>query len=63
MTDSARFNLAKIEEHWKQWAVAHGTSLRATTKNKTAKELELDALARAMTRHGVPARASVLEVG
>ncbi|MEK7244819.1 MAG: class I SAM-dependent methyltransferase [Pseudomonadota bacterium] len=63
MTESAPFTLAKIEEHWTQWAVAHGTSLRATTKNRTAKELEVDALARAMTRHGVPAGASVLEVG
>jgi SAM-dependent methyltransferase len=63
MSDFAPFTLAKIEEHWKQWAVAHGTSLRATTKNKTAKELEVDALARAMARHGVPAGATVLEVG
>ncbi len=63
MSDSARFDLAKIEEHWKQWAVAHGTSLRATTKNKTAKELEIDALARAMARHGIPAGATILEAG
>jgi SAM-dependent methyltransferase len=55
--------MAEIENHWQRWAIAHGTNLRATTKNRTAKELEVDALSRAMARHGVPAEAFILEVG
>jgi SAM-dependent methyltransferase len=36
----------QIQEHWKNWATSYGSDLRATTKSKTAKALELDALKR-----------------
>jgi SAM-dependent methyltransferase len=36
----------QIREHWKNWATTYGGDLRATTKSRTAKALELDALKR-----------------
>jgi SAM-dependent methyltransferase len=36
----------QIEAHWKNWATTYGSDLRATTKSRTAKALELDALKR-----------------
>ena len=36
----------QIQEHWKSWATTYGNDLRATTKSRTAKALELDALRR-----------------
>ena len=36
----------QIQEHWKKWATSYGSDLRATTKSRTAKALELDALKR-----------------
>ena len=36
----------QIREHWKNWATTYGSDLRATTKSRTAKALELDALER-----------------
>ena len=48
--------------HWDAWAEAFGTDFRATTKCKTIKMLEVDALARRLSGLGVPAP-RVLEVG
>jgi SAM-dependent methyltransferase len=51
-----------IREHWRDWAVTYATSLRATTKTPTIKELELHALAKAI--RSIPLTAgTVLEVG
>jgi SAM-dependent methyltransferase len=53
-----------IHDHWLSWATSHGTDLRATTRSKTAKRLELDAL----RRHIAPLLAArsdarILEMG
>jgi SAM-dependent methyltransferase len=55
----------EVRAHWEREAARHGAGLRATTKTSTAKRLEVDALARALRRHGLGARAelSLLEVG
>ncbi len=54
-----------IKNHWRDWSVTHGTSLRATTKTPTAKEMEIDALTRAFRRivDAPEATGRVLEVG
>lgn len=57
-------DLKEIENHWREWSKA-GVDLRATTKTNTIKALEVDALARAIARHGTNnnAAARVLEAG
>lgn len=52
-----------IFEHWSNWAETYGTALRATTKTGTAKQLELDALARKLKAAIGDADADVLEIG
>ena len=55
---------AEIRKHWQNWAQEYGTALRATTKRPTAKELEIDALARHLRAIGAAeTRLEVLEVG
>ena len=39
-----------IHSHWEGWAKEHGTSVRATTMNETAKQLEIAALARQLDK-------------
>ncbi len=52
-----------IFEHWSNWAETYGTTLRATTKTGTAKQLELDALSRKLKLAIGDNPADVLEVG
>ena len=52
-----------IFEHWSNWAETYGTALRATTKTGTAKQLELDALARRLKATIGDTATDVLEVG
>lgn len=56
--------LQQIENHWKNWAQAFKTDLRATTKSGTAKALEINALVQAITQNK-PNHSdfSILEVG
>lgn len=55
----------KIMQHWKSWAEEYKTDLRATTKTRTIKELEISALYRAFkrTRFFDSGPCRVLEVG
>jgi SAM-dependent methyltransferase len=54
----------EIRKHWQNWAQEYGTDLRATTKRPSAKELEIDALARHLRSIGAAdKRLDVLEVG
>ena len=54
-----------IEKHWKDWATKFGQDIRATVKSKTIKELEVDALIRAIKDAGykVNDKFSILEAG
>lgn len=56
-----------IRRHWQDWAERYGRGLRATTKAGTAKQLEVDALVRALRRHRPDVEAgapiTLLEVG
>lgn len=64
MTAPAPLSLEQIRSHWHDWATRYGQELRATTKTPTIKALEMDALARALRRHGLDRRPGrVLEVG
>ncbi|MBK8158270.1 MAG: class I SAM-dependent methyltransferase [Rhodospirillaceae bacterium] len=58
-------NLQDIQQHWQNWARSYGKDLRATTKGRTAKMIEIAAIgrvvARARTELGRPLR--ILEVG
>ena len=55
----------KIKQHWRSWAEEYKTDLRATTKTRTIKELEISALYRAFkrTRFCDSDTCRVLEVG
>jgi len=55
----------KIKAHWRDWAIAHGKDLRATTKTSTVKDVEVDALCRAFrrVRDDINQELTVLEVG
>ena len=57
--------LHEIMAHWKEQAERHGTTVQATTRAKTAKLLEIDALIRAFrdTPLASHPQAHVLEVG
>jgi SAM-dependent methyltransferase len=61
----SEFSQGEVRAHWEREAAQHGAELRATTKASTAKRLEVDALARALHRHGLGARSklALLEVG
>jgi SAM-dependent methyltransferase len=54
---------ADIRDHWKSWAQAHGTHFKATTRGRTAKLLELDALRRRLELLFGDNPFSALEVG
>jgi ubiquinone/menaquinone biosynthesis C-methylase UbiE len=55
---------SEIRKHWQTWAQEYGTGLRATTKRPSAKDLEIDALARNLRMVAAPGRSlDVLEVG
>jgi SAM-dependent methyltransferase len=58
-------DLHDIELHWRNWARSYGKDLRATTKGRTAKMIEIAAIGRiverARTEIGRPLR--ILEVG
>jgi SAM-dependent methyltransferase len=56
-------NLTDIKAHWENWAKSYGTGLRATTKASTAKQLEIDALARTLRRIAGDSPQTLLEVG
>jgi SAM-dependent methyltransferase len=58
-------NLDEIENHWKGWAEEFKLDLRATTKTRTIKELEISALYRAFrkTPFFLEKGCEVLEVG
>ncbi len=63
-TIGSSMNDSEIRKHWQNWAQEYGTGLRATTKRPSAKELEIDALARHFRTVAVPERSfDVLEVG
>jgi SAM-dependent methyltransferase len=54
----------EIRKHWQNWAQEYGAALRATTKRPSAKELEIDALARHLRTIGATERRlDILEVG
>jgi SAM-dependent methyltransferase len=42
--------LHQIKDHWQDWAEKYGTSFRATTKNSTAKMIEVDTLRRTIKK-------------
>lgn len=58
-------NLQDIQQHWQNWARSYGKDLRATTKGRTAKMIEIAAIGRVVERarqeFGRPLR--ILEVG
>lgn len=58
-------NLEEIRSHWKDWAEKYGKELRATTKTSTLKEIEVDALTRALRSIEVEKgnKLSILEMG
>jgi SAM-dependent methyltransferase len=58
-------DLNEIEQHWKNWAEQFKTDLRATTKTRTIKELEISALYRAFKKTPFFSRndCHILEVG
>lgn len=56
-------DLEDIRNHWSDWATSYGVDLRATTRGKTAKWLELDAFRRRLTAIVGDRPARVLEVG
>ena len=58
-------NLGEIEQHWKNWAGEFKLDLRATTKTRTIKELEISALYRAFKKTPFFSQkgCEVLEVG
>jgi len=51
-------NYDQVKKHWDSWAKEYGTSLRATTKSMTIKQLEIFAI----MKHIVPGK-NVLDVG
>jgi ubiquinone/menaquinone biosynthesis C-methylase UbiE len=57
--------LAQIKDHWQDWAKKYGTSFRATTKNSTAKMIEVDALRRTIKKIAAEkgGKLKILEVG
>jgi len=61
---SATMSDLEIKRHWQTWAQEYGSSLRATTKRPSAKQLEIDALARHLRKiGGLEGKLDVLEVG
>jgi SAM-dependent methyltransferase len=61
---SSTMSDSEIRKHWQNWAQEYGTGLRATTKRPSAKELEIDALARHLRTVAAPGMSlDVLEVG
>jgi predicted O-methyltransferase YrrM len=58
-------DLKKIKQHWEKWAQEFETDLRATTKTPTIKQLEIDAIYRAIKKtHFFDTKdAKILEVG
>lgn len=56
--------MSEIRKHWDSLARIHGFDLKSTTKTPTIKRLEIDALARVMSKYFSPStNRSVLEVG
>jgi len=57
--------LNEIENHWKNWAREFKSDIRATTKTRTIKELEVNALFKAIASTPLIAQkgCEVLEVG
>src|SRR2546423_8265641 len=56
----------KLEDnlsHWDSWARNFGTELRATTKCKTIKRLEIDALGRMLSASATTSPSKILEIG
>lgn len=53
----------RVKAHWIDWATKYGRDLRATTLASSIKQLEIDALRRAIERSSPPHNAHVLEVG
>lgn len=51
-------NYDQVKKHWDSWAKEYGTSLRATTKSMTIKQLEIFAI----MKHLVPGK-KILDVG
>lgn len=58
-------DLDQIEQHWKNWAIQFDTDIRATTKTRTIKKLEVAALYRAFKKTQAESQkeCNVLEVG
>lgn len=58
-------NLGDIEQHWRNWAVSFGKDLRATTKGRTAKMIEVAALGRVidLAQRELGRPLDILEVG
>lgn len=58
-------DLSEIEQHWKNWAREFKTDIRATTKTRTIKELEISALYQAFkkTPFFLQTNGHILEVG
>jgi SAM-dependent methyltransferase len=54
---------SEIRDHWKSWAEAHRTHYKATTRGRTAKLLELDALRRRLALLFGDAEFSAFEIG
>lgn len=57
--------LEDIRQHWQSWAVSFGKDLRATTKGRTAKMIEIAAISRVvdMARAALKRPLKILEVG
>lgn len=56
-------DLQDIQRHWENWATSFGTELRATTKAKTAKLLEVNALRRRLSQLAGTRELRLLEAG
>ncbi len=58
-------NLEDIRQHWQNWALSFGKDLRATTKGRTAKMIEIAAIGRVidLARASLMRQLRVLEVG
>lgn len=58
-------NLEDIQQHWQNWAISFGKDLRATTKGRTAKMIEIAAIGRVIDQASQEMKRPlrVLEIG
>lgn len=58
-----KLDTGEVKTHWEEWAKKFGTNLRATTKNKYAKKIELHALGDSINSLNLKNNSKILEIG